>query len=71
MRYEYVRRGTQCAGAKLNEKLVRLIREQHALKEQAKKNLDAQFSAEAFAKRFQVNKGTIHKVLTYATWRHA
>ena len=56
--------------SKLNEKLVALIRRQHARKERLKAALDARYSAEAFALRFQVHKATIDKVLTYATWRH-
>ena len=56
--------------SKLNAKLVKLIREEHAAKEQAKRELDAKHSAAALAKRYQVSVNTIHKVLGYATWRH-
>lgn len=63
-------RGMELPQSKLNETLVRRIREEHAEKERQKKALDAQFSAAAFAKRYGVGKTTIEKVLTYATWRH-
>lgn len=62
--------GSDLPWAKLNDTLVRRIRKEHAVKEQAKRDLDAQFSAEAFAKRYGVHTNTITKVLTYATWRH-
>lgn len=67
---ETARQGSELPWAKLNDTLVRRIREEHAAKEQAKRDLDAQFSAVAFAKRYGVAKTTIEKVLTYATWRH-
>jgi hypothetical protein len=63
-------KGSECGQAKLNEKLIKLIRHQHARKEELKKQLDARYSAAAFAARYQVSPNTIHKVLTYATWRH-
>ena len=56
--------------AKLNATLVRRIRRQHREKEEAKRQLDEQFSTAAFAKRYGVAPSTITKVLTYATWRH-
>ena len=62
--------GSQLTQSKLNETLVKRIRSEHAAKEQAKRDLDAQFSALAFARRYQVSKPTIEKVLSYATWRH-
>jgi len=62
--------GEQLPQAKLNAKLVKMIREEHAAKEKAKKELDEKHSAAALAKRYQVSVNTIHKVLTYATWRH-
>lgn len=63
-------RGDELPQSKLNATLVRRIREEHAAKEKAKKELDAKYSAAAFAKRYGVGKTTIEKVLTYATWRH-
>ena len=65
------KRGTELPHAKLNEKLVRLIREEHAKKERLKVLLDAEHSAAALARRYGVSVNTITKVLTYATWRHA
>lgn len=64
------RTGEELPQSKLNETLVRRIREEHASKERQKRELDAQFSAAALAKRYGVAKTTIEKVLTYATWRH-
>lgn len=68
--YDSAPRGSQCGAAKLNETLVARIRREHAAKEKAKRELDAQYSAAAFAKRYQVAETTITKVLTYETWRH-
>lgn len=70
MMYGKCLRGSELPQAKLNATLVRRIREEHAQKEAAKRQLDADYSAVAFARRYQVNVNTIHKVLTYATWRH-
>ena len=65
-----MRRGSELSHAKLNERLVKLIRVQHEKKERLKKLLDEEYSAQAFADRYQVGKTTIEKVLTYATWKH-
>lgn len=70
MTYGKTPTGLECNAAKLNSTLVRRIREEHAEKERKKKELDAQSSAAALAKRYGVAKTTIEKVLTYATWRH-
>jgi len=64
------RNGSELAWSKLNEKLVRRIREEHAQKEAEIRRLNEEFSAKAFASRYQVSKQTIDKVLTYQTWRH-
>lgn len=64
------KQGLDLPQSKLNPTLVRRIRSEHAAKEKAKRELDEQFSAAAFAKRYGVGKTTIEKVLTYATWRH-
>jgi hypothetical protein len=63
-------RGSELPQAKLNERLVAMIRAEHAEKERQKRELDRLHSAEAIAKRYQVSVNTITKVLTYATWRH-
>jgi len=68
--YERAPRGSECGSAKLNETLVARIRRQHARKERLKRLLDTAYSAEAFAARYQVSQSTIHKALTFATWRH-
>lgn len=64
------KRGLDLPQSKLNDTLVASIRKEHANKERLKKLLDAEHSAAAIAKRYGVNVNTIHKVLTYATWRH-
>ena len=64
------KRGMELPHSVLNDKLVQQIRSEHAAKEDLKRALDARFSAEAFAKRYGVSVNTIHKVLTYQTWRH-
>ena len=48
------KQGSDLPQSKLNAKLVKRIREDHAAKEKAKRALDAQFSAAAFAKRYRV-----------------
>ena len=65
-----IRQGHELPWSKLNDQLVRTIRAQHAAKEEMKRVLDREFSAAAFAKRYQVSENTITKVLTYATWKH-
>lgn len=62
-------RGAELPQAKLNETLVRRIRAEHAAKEEIKRTLDKEFSAEAFARRYGVSVNTVTKVLSYATWR--
>lgn len=64
------KRGSQLPHAKLNDTLVRRIREEHAKKERLKKLLDAEHSAAAMARRYGVGKTTVEKVLSYQTWRH-
>ena len=64
------RTGLDLPWSKLNPEIVRRIRKEHAEKEIAKRDLDARFSAAAFAKRYGVSTPTIEKVLSYETWRH-
>ena len=64
------KRGTELPHSKLNEKLVALIRAEHAEKEAQKRELDRLHSAEAIARRYQVSKQAIDKVLGFHTWRH-
>lgn len=66
----YAKRGTELPWAKLNEKLVSIIRAEHAEKERQKRDLDVKHSARAMALRYGVHKNTIDKVLSYATWVH-
>ena len=68
--YGKVKRGSELGQSKLNEALVKRIREEHAAKERMKAELDAKHSAQAIAARYGVHENTIHKILTYATWRH-
>ena len=56
--------------SKLNETLVSRLRAEFTVKERMKKLLDAEFGAAAQAKKYGVSVNTIHKVITYATWRH-
>jgi len=64
------KQGLELPQSKLNPTLVRRIRAEHAAKEKAKRELDAHFSAAAFAKRYGVHKNTVNKILAYETWRH-
>lgn len=70
MTYARSLQGSDLPQSKLNDTLVRRIRREFELKERIKKLLDAEYGAEAQAKRYRVNVNTIHKVNTYATWRH-
>lgn len=70
MMYGRVKMGSDLPQSKLNDALVRRIRTEHAAKEQAKRDLDSQYSAAAFAKRYGVSETTIAKMLSYETWRH-
>ena len=70
MSYLKSMQGSDLPQSKLNDTIVRRIRTEFALKERIKKLLDAEYGAEAQAKRYGVNVNTIHKVNTYATWRH-
>lgn len=70
MMYGKVKMGSDLPQSKLNDTLVRRIRSEHAAKEQAKRDLDSQYSAAAFAKRYGVSENTITKVMGYETWRH-
>lgn len=63
-------RGNACGASKLNEELVRRIRAEHAAKEEIKRVLDREFGTDALAARYKVNRNTITKVLTRATWFH-
>lgn len=63
-------RGSELPQSRLNEAIVRRIREEHATKEATKRALDAEFSAQAFAERYGVSVNTISKALGYQTWRH-
>ena len=64
------KQGSDLPHSKLNATLVRRIRDEHAAKEQAKRELDAKSGAAALAARYGVHENTITKVLTYATWKH-
>ena len=64
------KRGTELPFAKLNEASVRRIRTEHAEKERLKRELDAKYSAKAFAQRYGVAIDTITKVLSHQTWGH-
>lgn len=69
--YGKCKRGSELPWAKLNEKLVQMIREEHQKKERLKKLLDEEHSARSIAKRYGVSESAVQKVLSYATWRHA
>lgn len=64
------KRGTELPHSKLNETIVRRIREQHTEKERLKRELDAKYSAKAFAKEYHVSQPTIEKALSRETWGH-
>lgn len=68
--YGKCKRGSELPQAKLNETLVARIRAEHAEKERKIAELQAQFSAKSFAKRYGVSESAIEKVLVYGSWRH-
>lgn len=70
MMYFKCARGEELPQAKLTDIDIARIRQQHAAKEETKRKLDAEFSAAAFAHRYNVHVRTIEKILAYETWRH-
>lgn len=70
MSYAKALNGSDLPQSKLNDALVARLRAEHTVKERMKRLLDAEFGAAAQAKRYGVSVNTIHKVITYATWRH-
>jgi hypothetical protein len=70
MSYARSPHGSALPQARLNETLVARLRAEFEIKERLKRFLDAEYGAEAQAKRYRVSVNTIHKALTYATWRH-
>ena len=70
MSYEKSLRGSALPQSRLNETLVARLRAEFEIKERMKRMLDAEFGAAAQAKKYGVSINTIHKVITYATWRH-
>lgn len=64
------KRGNELPQSKLNEKLVRMIREEHENKQREIARLNKDHSAKAIAKRYQVHYRTIEKVLEGSTWSH-
>lgn len=70
MTYARSARGSDLPQSRLNETLVARLRAEFEIKERMKRLLDAEFGAVAQAKKYGVSVNTIHKVITYATWRH-
>lgn len=68
--YARAKQGSELPQSKLNDTLVARLRAEFEIKERIKRMLDAEYGAEAQAKRYGVSVNTIHKVITYATWRH-
>ena len=68
--YEKSLRGSDLPQSRLNETLVGRLRAEHEIKERMKRMLDAEFGAAAQAKKYGVSVNTIHKAITFATWRH-
>ncbi len=64
------KRGSELEWSKLNEKLVKKIRERHAMKMEQIDRLNREHSAVAMAKEFQVSVGAIEKALSRQTWKH-
>lgn len=65
-----VKRGIELPQSKLNEKLVKKIREEYAQAQAEIKRLRSQYSSKALAKEYGVHVRTMDKVLTYETWSH-
>lgn len=70
MSYARTPHGAALPQSKLNDALVARLRAEHTVKERMKRLLDAEFGAAAQARKYGVSVNTIHKVITYATWRH-
>lgn len=65
-----VKRGMDLPQSKLNEQLVKRIREEYAMGQEEIARLRARYSRKALAKEYGVHIKTIEKVLTYETWSH-
>lgn len=70
MMYGKVVSGSALPQSRLNEALVKRIREEHAEKMRKVQELQRECSAAGFAKRYGVHHRTIEKVLDYESWRH-
>lgn len=67
---EFAKRGSDLPQTKLNEKLVRQIRKEHAEALRRIAEIRRQSTANVLASRYGVHVRTVEKVLSYETWRH-
>lgn len=65
-----VKRGSDLPQSKLNEKLVKKIREEYAEGKLEIQKLQNQFSAKGMARKYGVHVRTIEKVLSGTSWSH-
>ena len=65
-----VKRGMDLPQSKLNEKLVKKIRQDYREAREEIKRLQTKYSSKGLAKEYGVHVRTMDKVLTYETWRH-
>jgi hypothetical protein len=63
-------RGSDLPQAIATEKLVAMIRRQHARKQRLIQRLNAQYSAAALAKRHGLHVRTVEKILRRESWAH-
>ena len=68
--YGDVLRGSDLPQAKLNDALVRRIREEHARAQDEIRAIKARYSPKALAREYGVTMRTIEAVISYQTWRH-
>lgn len=68
--YSKAKRGLELPWSKLNDTLVKRCREEHAMKERMKRELDEKYSAAALAAKYGVSVSAMEKVLSYQSWRH-
>lgn len=65
-----VKRGSDLPQSKLNETLVRKIREDYETARAEIKRLQTEYSSKGLAKRYGVHHRTMDKVLSGETWSH-
>ena len=65
-----VKRGFELPQSKLNESLVKRIREEYEVARKERERLQREYSAKGLAKKYGVHIRTMEKMLSGETWGH-